>query len=360
MKRLFVIIAHLLVLTLSGTLVANAQVSVSPQVSGVNVDGTSIVTLRWRVGVTSATQGKVQVQSSAGVLGMGGVAGGNLSTSVLHPGPAVGTVFVTLVERLRVSRTTAKRISQSGTTTYTRSFSGGSGPAVSARATLRATTGGELTFRNIELRFEDASRFQVIDSGQDLTAQLALTTSGRGVLRGSWEVAGPVSRRGAGFRPIGRLQQFIAGPRSSTFVSPPLPSNAPGVYSVRFVPDQAPQRDVLEPAIVLRYTVVSKRNAVENSIGLFAPKPGESLTRTTQFRWQTIQGTRTYRLEFFDFKTGRTPPAPVAAILSEDNHVQLRDFTFERITSSGELYWRVVSLDSEGKELTSSSVRELK
>ena len=237
------IIAYLLTacLALAGAAQAAGPVSVSPATVQVNQQGGATITLRWRVGVDATSPATIVVSSPSGTLSLGGASGGALSKTVRHPG--TGRIFVTFTERLFIDRTTARRLAraQGGTAVYTRSFSDINGPSRPTTVRLTTGSGGQLSFRNLDIRFDDDTAYRSVAAGQALTARLVVTSAGSGILDGAWEVADPAGAHGAGFRPVARLRRVLAGARRTVIESPPLPTLSP-----------APTGCVLSPAAAWR------------------------------------------------------------------------------------------------------------
>jgi len=346
-----------LTLALSGqTLRAAGPVSATPGTVSVNAGGSSTITIRWRVGVASRLPGLVTVSSPRGELQVDGVTvpggGGALSRTIRLRG--AGTQFVTFTERVTVDRTTARRLGTGAIGRYLRVFSDMQGPATGVVA-LRAGPGGGLALRNFDLQFDDLSRFRVVETDAALTARLRLNSAGSGILQGSWEVSGPTSTQGEGWRPIGRVRQLLAGPRSTVVESPDLPTGRPGIYRVRFVPDPRQGRDVATGVPVLQYSVTGARSDTP-ALNLLEPRAGSGLSAATTFRWAAVPGARAYRVEFFA-ESGTTQR--LAAVDTADTGTGLRPPTLARLAGADPLLWRVTAMGPDGRALAVSPARRL-
>jgi hypothetical protein len=347
----------LLALGLSGQGVrAAGPVSATPGTVSVNAGGSSTITVRWRVGVTSRLPGLVTVTSPQGELQVDGVpvpgGGGALSRTIRHSG--AGTQFVTFTERLSVDRTTARRLGAGADGRYLRVFSDAQGPATGIVA-LRGSSGGGLALRNFDLRFDDQSRFRVVATDAALTARLRATSAGSGILQGSWEVSGPTGTQGDGWRPIGRVRQFLAGSRSTVFESPALPTGRPGTYRVRFVAEPRQGRDAGTGVPVLQYSVTGARSDTP-SLGLVEPRAGAGLNAAIRFRWAAVPGARAYRVEFFA-DSGMT--RRLAAVDTAGTGTGLRPPTLARLAGADPLLWRVIAVGADGRALAVSPARRL-
>ncbi len=356
MTRLVKILTVLTLLGFAGVAQAVTSASSNPASFRINDAGQSVISIRWQVDVslTSGTPTTILVSSPSGALGIGGISGGMISKSFRHPG--TGIVTVTLNERLRVDRTTARRISQVGTTTYARTFADNTtlGTATSTVA-LQIISGGELSFRNFALRFDDDSLFRTVGQNQALTARAILTTNGHGTFRGSWEISGPSATQGAGFRPIRRVRQVLAGSRKTIFESPQLPTDRVGIYRLRFIPDGNVPRGQTEAFPVLTYSVLLNGDVAQ--LDLLAPQAGGRLNAASRFEWRSVAGAKSYRLEFLSAGAGGVAGDRLAAMDVKSNSARLRGITLARLQGDRLVYWRVTAYDGNGQKLATSPIR---
>lgn len=361
MKPLTIVLLTAFLSLLPGLAKAAGPVTVNPPVVRVNSSGEATITLSWRVGVLSRIPQAVTVTSPNAQLSTGGTIGGPLRRTVQHPGGGA-LIFVTISERLVINRTTAARIAQAGSAGLSRSFTDFAGPSRPATARLQSTSGGPLTVRFADLAFDDDSQFRVARTGGALTARLQLTTDGRGILDGAWEVAGPSDIAG-GFRVIGRVRQVLAGSRRAVIESPPLPVERAGTYRVRFVPSGDPGNSFTLSVPELRYTVTAPSQNPDHlsqpRLSLSAPQPGASVTAATRFSWQPVPGANRYRLEFLSSGAGGLRPDRIAALETEAQSARLRDFTLRRLRVVQTVRWRVTAFDAEGNVLALSPTRNL-
>jgi len=334
---------------------AAGPVTVSPAAVSINDAGATVVTLRWQVGVTSSFPATISVSSATGTLAIGGFAGGALTRVVQHPGG--GPITITFIERLRLDRTTAKRISQVGTTTYSRVFTDINGSSTVVSVALQSTGGGALSTRNFSLRFDDETSARVVGKNAALSARLNLTTNGNGVFAGAWEVAGPSASQG-GFRPIKRIRRVLAGSRRTIFESPALPTDRAGVYRVRFVTNSGVPRGAGEVVPVLTYTVTN--TATAPGLDLLAPQAGSELSAATRFRWRPVAGATRYRVEFLGADAGSTVASRIAALDVTATATSLRAFTLRRLATHSTVYWRVIAFDAQGALIANSPLRRVR
>ena len=338
------LIAALLLLALPAKAVDFA--TVSPGTATIDGRSSTILTLRWTVGV-SGPAGTVTVTSPYGTLDNGNTSqtvGGPLRRTVRLTGTSA-TVVIT--ERVRIDLGTARRILDEGAGSFSREFNDGT--AMSATATVdlaasnRPTT--DLSFREFSLSFDDRTLYRVVRPGAALTGVLSVTSAGRGNFQGSWEVSGP---NGGGFRPVGRVSRFLIGSRAATFQSPQLPTRRPGTYRLRFSAGDGASNS---PAI----TYVVAPDGSTGAIGLNSPAPGTTLTGATEFRWTGMQGAARYRIEFL--LPGST--RPIAAAEVPGTAARLRPFTLARLNGRGEIAWRITAYDAAGNPVARSQERVL-
>jgi hypothetical protein len=287
---------------------------------------------------------------------------------VQHPG--TGLVFFTVTERLNITRTAAARLTNAGTVALTRRFTDFAGTSPAAAVRVLTTSGGPLAVRDASLTFDRGSRFEVAPQNTPLTARLQITTSGRGLLDGAWEVSGP-SDTSTGFRVVGRARQVLAGTRRITLESPALPVQRSGIYRVRFVPSPSAGRGIDLELPELRYSVTpisrpSDNEAVPSpqapTIVQAWPASGATLSSATQFHWKPVQRAMRYRLEFFTQGAGYHQKQPVAAVDTSETSTQLKPFTRKRLfdaLGNGAASWRITAFDASGVVLARSPLRNL-
>jgi hypothetical protein len=344
------LLAVLLVLLLPGPARALDSATVTPAVAYVQGTGTALVTLRWTVQVTVPFDQTLTVTSGPGTLLAGalppGTAGGTLRRTQRL---TAGTHLIRFTERLRIDRTTARYILEGGPGSFTRIFTDtltGTGVATVVLQG-RASGSGGLTLQNLDLSFDDGADFRAVASGTALTARASVTTSGRGVIAGKWEIAGPEG----GFRVLARDRATAGGPRRTVLESPPLPTGRPGSFRVRFSVDGDGTGGLGDE--VLRYTVGSAEGVP--GIALTSPAEGARLTGTTRFAWAPVSGAARYRIEFL----GEVDLAPRAAVETTGQAATVRSFTLDRLAAGGALVWRVLALDGSGQEIARSSQRRI-
>lgn len=349
MLRLITLSALLFNLLVALPVQAVDAVSVSPAGANVSANGASVVTLRWTVVVSSNSAQTITITSAPGTLSAGipplvSTTGSTLRRTFNHPGG--GPVSVTITERLRVDRTSARYIAASSGGVYSRTFEDTVGSPASAVVELEAGPYGGVALQNYSLLFDDRSQYRIVERGESLAAILTVTSNGRGTFNGLWEISGPDTN---GFRTIGRARVTLGGPSATTFESPALPTNRPGQYRVRFVVGGSGGDSSQE----ISYVVAPKTG--ESAISLLRPTPGGNFTGATRFEWSTIAGASRYRVEFLAPGSLRL----LAAVDVRGTTAQLRPFTLARIKGLGQIVWRVTAYDGQGYALARSQSRVL-
>lgn len=325
------------------------SVTATPSVAYVQGTGTGLVTVRWTLQITVPTDQTVTVSSPGGTLLAGAAApsaaGGVLRRTVRL---TAGTHVVRITERLRVDRTSARYILEGGTGSFTRIFTDtlpSTGTGVIALEG-RASGSGGLTLQNLELSFDDGTRFRAVAMGEALTARASISTSGRGIIKGKWEIAGP----NGGFRTLRRVNLTAGGPSREVVESPALPTDQRGQYRVRFIVDGEGE-GVGDP--VIAYTVGGGEGVP--AITLTAPAEGAALASRTRFRWDAVAGAERYRVEFLT----ETNAKPLAAVETKGASATVRSFTLQRLVTDAPLVWRVLALDAEGRVIARSAQRRI-
>jgi hypothetical protein len=341
-------IAALFLILMPGQGLALDFVTATPGTAYVQGTGTATVAIRWTVQVTVPTDQTVTITSSGGTLVAGAappvVTGTTLRRTVRL---TAGTHQVRITERLRIDRTSARYILEGGGGLFTRIFTDtlpGTGTA-SVVLQGRASGSGGLTVQNLDLSFDDGSSFRSVASGEALAARVSLSTSGRGLIQGAWQIAGPEG----GFRTLQRVRLTAGGPKQALIESPPLPTDRAGSFRLRFVLGEGEGAE--DP--VIRYTVGSGRG--EAAITLTSPPEGAALGGQTRFRWEAVAGAERYRIEFL----AEADLTPLASVETAKTGATVRPFTLERLASGDPLVWRVVALGASGEVIARSAQRRI-
>jgi hypothetical protein len=324
-------------------------VTVTPGVAYVQGTGTGLVTVRWTIEVTVPSDQTVTITSASGTLSAGAAppvaVGGTLRRTVRL---TAGTHDVRITERLRIDRTSARYILEGSTGSYSRTFTDTLTGSANATVGLvgRASGSGGLTLQNLDLTFDDGAAFRNVGQGEALTARASISTSGRGIVKAKWEIAGP----NGGFRTLRRVSFTAGGPTATEVESPPLPTDQPGQFRLRFVIDGNGQGF---DDTTIRYAVGSGGGLA--AIGLTGPAEGATLASRTRFQWEPVAGAERYRIEFL----AEADLQVLAAVETAKPSALVRSFTFDRLTTGAPLAWRVVALDDSGAVIARSAQRRI-
>ena len=186
----------------------------------------------------------------------------------------------------------------------------------------------------LDIHFDDASLFEIINDDETLRAELRLLSDGAGLFIGAWEVSEPGF---SGFRPLSQIRIASAGRQMRKLISPVLPNARPGLYEVRFRPSSG------MPTKAIRYSVVPNQSQDRPEVALLSPLPEGRILPKTPFRWSSVPGAATYQLQILG---GRER---LVAVDVDDTSAQLRPPALERLRDYvGPMNWRVIAVDGEG------------
>ena len=322
--------------------------------------GASIVTVRYTIRVDSPGS----VSSARGSLrdGVGGAiirtVGGSVSRNASQPG------IVTVTEQIKVPQAIARRLAAGQPLSYRREFSqSGSSAVVDGDLVFQYSSRGELSLRELSVRFDDESRYRVVRKGEALRARARLKTAGAGSIRGAWEINGPAGSNSSAFRQLQQVNRQITVSGTTVLESPALPTKQPGIFNVRFIPRQGGTSLFQDTFPTLRYFVAD--GDPEDEISLIRPLNGASLSVAQRFEWQPDPRATAYRLEF----RGERSSAGAAGRIVGGVDVRpqsdglpftkLKPFTVQRLQKQQAQYWRVIAYDSQGSIISSSAMRRI-
>jgi len=359
MKNLFQNLACLLLLAAP----AFAVDSVAPTPSTIVIPetGNAQITIRWRVSLSSSVlpgDTSVTINGAVGTLLVDAtpvpLPNSAVSRTVIYSPPGLQTF--TVIDRIRIDRTTAQLIANGSTATFSRVFSD-TETIGTATGLVALDTGpnSALGFRQFDLTFDDASRYRSVAQSEALQARLSISSSGRGTMRGVWEVAGPDNQ--TLFRGVGRATQPLVGNQRVVLESPELPTDRPGIYRVRFVPDGRLSPTAEDIAAPISYVVA--RPADVTSVGLISPQPDGFLSTNQRFAWNAVDGAVGYRLEFLN-PNAAGAATRLAAIDIVTTSTTISPVTMARLVAETGVTWRVTAFDAEGTPIARSAQRGLR
>jgi hypothetical protein len=251
---------------------------------------------------------------------------------------------------------------------FRRSFVAPGGPAIAAQWVLelrgagldtRATPGGALAVRRLDLTFAEGRRLAVIARGSELTAKVAIAYSGSGTLRGRWELAEPGGDSDAFFRVLAQVRESLGGGQVATFTSPQLPTAATGRYRLRFCVEEA---GTVTAACADSAVAVEARYQVQPAADIPAIRGTTDnlvLGKDDSFRWQAVPGSTTCQLQIFLPATADQEPRFVAGILvpGASGEAALSPLVQRKLAVGAAYLWRVTAHDADGNLLARSELR---
>ncbi len=131
-------------------------------------------------------------------------------------------------------------------------------PAIAFTLLVAVASAASFEISRIALSFDDQKAATIVERGSRLTAQAEVSYSGNGLLRATWEVAGPnPDGNNPQYRVLTNVQQPLTGRDAAIVKSPSLPTESTGAYLVRL--------KVTEPSLgfsapTVRYSVNEKKN----------------------------------------------------------------------------------------------------
>ncbi len=240
-------------------------------------------------------------------------------------------------------------------------------------------TSTELSIHRLALRFPDLNIINFVDSGEDLQAQLEISYSGNGLLRGQWQISDPASNVGEPrFYTLSLINQQLSAVQRSEIISPPLPTTVSGRYYLRFcvtgigeasLPSQGAAEcptEIISTAV--GYQVFPKKDGVSLLKGL-NPKGG-TVTEKTVFTWPNILRASVTQLQIL--RAPHIPPGSIKnTVANIDNpttlefitgmllpanetKTHLSNYITDQMTNGEGYYWRISSYGEDGKLLAQS------
>jgi hypothetical protein len=370
-------------LSLAGPAAADiTSVSVNPGMQGLALGRQAPVTLTWQavrdetncMGTVTSAQVEIRAGQATGPLLR--VLPRRLSRFAACNSTVPSRTF-SFVDTLMIPSSVSEQALQLGSDrlVLVRSFSDGlSGSAASATLALRSPAAAGLAITGLRLQLADGGAERVVEQGQPVAARAELYYTGNGILRGRWEIAEPPGTAGVPlFRPLRQVQQLLPPGGQASLTAPPLPSRAPGLYLLRFRPDDNRQPERLP---LLRYQVLAATQTGPGFVDIIlaVPAAGAVLAPTTSFRWQPVSGASAYRLRLFRSVDATLPrldgsAAPARDNVGElvagqwlpgsDNTATLGPLLWEKLDQPGRYWWQVEALDADGQSLGRSDLREI-
>ncbi len=241
---------------------------------------------------------------------------------------------------------------------------------------LRTPASG-LDIHRLELRFTDLKTLSFVDSGDTLHAQLDVSYSGFGVLRGQWQIADSASVSGQPqFRTLSLVNEQLSPAQNDKVLSPALPTALEGNYYLRFCVTAL--GDITAPvsgasacpteiiSTVVGYQVFPPKPAIPVLVGL-SPS-GVAASSSTLFRWPSVLQAAVNQIQILSATdSDGSSPNPsenplshtfITGMLLPGNvtEVRLSDYVTEQLVSGRSYYWRIFSYGNDGRLLAQSEL----
>ncbi|MGP1256569.1 MAG: hypothetical protein ACTS10_19270 [Kiloniellales bacterium] len=248
-----------------------------------------------------------------------------------------------------------------------------------ATQTARLSPGGGqalLAVQRIDLQFETGSRTQVVALDGGLRAVADVRFSGSGLLQAEWQVSVADGLRGSGrFRTLSLVRRPLlsSGTGRLRLFSPPLPTEAAGLYEVALV---VTEPDSLTERSAIRYFVTPNSLPPVADIDLLSPADGSGLTESTLFSWRGLPNAAAYQIEVFaddGVPPGETPQVPLLldgspsatgplsgrVVSGTETQTRLSQLSLRHLPLGQDYRWRLRALGSSGEVIGISPFRRL-
>jgi len=357
--------------------------SVNPASQGVALGRQALVSLNWQA-VRDETNCLGTVTSAAVEIRAGQVNGPLLRTlprrlsRSIACNPTFGTRTFSFADTLSIPSTVSEQALQLGSDrlVLVRTFTDGlSGSSAAATLALRSPAAAGFSLTAIQLALVRGGAERVIEQGEPVSARATFYYTGSGLLQGQWELATPPGTAGVPlFRPLRQVQQLLPAGGEATLQAPPLPSDVPGLYLLRFRPRSAAAQTALP---VLQYQVITSAAGPAGwaDILLQSPPRGAVMHDDTSFQWLPVAVATSYRLSFYATAGSVLPrldgglaaplqprgDGPVTAqwLSASQTRAQPGPLMWEKLSTPGTYLWRVEALDAHGQLVGMSEWREI-
>lgn len=333
----------------------------------------SIVKLRWSMQSFGSSPGnRITSQNGKFIDDAGNILGVNdiLLAKSFTP---VARVTVTLNETVRIPLGVLYAANRKGLTriTYVRSFTDCPANSCTTQLVLSisfyltSSSSAAFSVTSYKIRFGNDRVSGVIKQGEELKATAFINVTRTGTIRGVWEVATPTSTAGIPvFRSLRIAQRQLTNFAINPIESPLLPSNATGIYLVRF--------RFLDPELsgdipTIQYQVTARTKVLE-TISLLQPQNGATISGTPIFTWNPVKGVSAYKLEFINAPVTNelskyiNEYVPVAGmmILPENFEAKPNASIVNKLQPGRVYWWHIIGVDDKGQYLAISAWRSVR
>jgi len=295
-----------------------------------------------------------------------------LSSLVFSETLSIPKSVLVRARQLRATRVIASRRFTDGTVTF------------SAEFLLPMGSSNLFQITRVDLYFPGGIRTKVIEKDAALRVIADINYIGTGQLRGLWEWA-PVQPGGVPlFRPLPPslkrvaetekeadyykprdtltlVREYLTSFQKVSLRSPLLPTNNPGSYVLRLRID-SPEVNFTLP--IVQYFIDVKPELLDQvksiiPLLIINPPPGQSAMASTNFRWSSVPETSVYRFEIYLDEAMSSNMVAATLIKNENTNTMLSPLMYDHLVG-GKTYWfRVVSIDKEGKLVANSQLSPL-
>jgi len=209
---------------------------------------------------------------------------------------------------------------------------------------IGASTGGPLTISRVELVFDNNRGDITVPLNGEVRAKAFINYTGNGVLNALWVVDGRVIQQ------VNKSLTYGNSIIIETNDVPPLPAFEPGPHTLTLQITN-PAESFSIPAI--EYYVTTSVGKAD--IMLYTPENGVFLYKNEiSFSWNNPVETAFYQVIVWQ-KT-----KSVISALTKDLSYRPPDAVLDRLSEGTGYSWQVVALDSSGRELGSSNIRNFR
>jgi len=215
---------------------------------------------------------------------------------------------------------------------------------------VQASQAANLQLTRIQLYFENNRATLTVKSRQpNVQAFVDINFSGKGILRGYWQVDGRI---------ITQVNKNLGPGKKVTLATPQkpaLPTFSEGPHIVMFVVDQPVQPIAFPKAL---YYVIPGEAPTVAAIQLTLPQAGSEVDALqTTFQWEAQPKAETYLIEFIDDNARK----PLFSAITERPEYGLPQPVLKYYFAKNQTYfWRVKSFDASHNVVGESPVRELR
>lgn len=278
----------------------------SPANAVVNLNQASTFSVAWRL-IDISTASPQTIFSNQGSFLLGGTVIATVNRRLSLSTTLIGTQIFVLPETVVVPRSVAAQAARSSLPlTYRRVF--GSTDNVQTQGSLPVSlavtgSGGDLLLSRIELTFEAPAeaRFASVGQKDRLRARARIRFGGSGLLQARWVLADPSSTTGSAiFRTLQFVRRTLPVSGEVDILSPPLPTDAQGIYELRFeVDDSAVGRP---PRLLYQVRATTEPGAGPGAaaISLRSPAPRGPLDEGAVISWSAVPGAVAYKVVFLE------------------------------------------------------------